>query len=158
MSLIGVVGSEVRANMSVTRFKDARAGYDGPVIGSLQILTAQFDTVAGTTTPRVDIDLPAGMRFRVTDATFRAQSVTSTPEITIGTIAASSSLVATVAAATLLGPLTLKAAGQHYASGDVIRVTITAGSGDALTKGVVTLVGHVSDAPASVDVRSGSHY
>lgn len=144
--------------MALTRFKDARAGYDGPVSGSLQVLTAQFDTVTGTTTPRVDIDLPPGTRFRVVNATFRAQTVTSSPDITIGTIAAGSALVAATVAATRLGALTLKAAGQNYAADDVIRVTITAGAGEAMTKGVVTLVGHVSQPPLSVSVRSVTHF
>jgi len=155
--------------MALTRFSDPRSGavsganptdtrIDGPVSGALQILTAQFDAVTGTTTPRVDIDLPAGCRFRITDATFRAQTVTSNPDIQIGTIAAVSALVASVNATTRLGALTLKAAGKNYAQGDVIRVTITAGSGEALTMGVVTLIGHISAPPQSVSVRNSTYF
>ncbi len=145
--------------MALTRFKGrtmdggVSAEIDGPVSGALQVLTLGINVA--TVTSNYKIDLPAGMRFRVTDASMRASAVVGSPTIIIGLQTnGSSKLVASTVVTTNLGALTVKSASQNVPAGNVITIQ-AAGS---ITAGVLTLVGHVSAPPTTVLVRNASHF
>jgi len=144
--------------MALTRFKDDRAGYDGPVSGSLQLAPITMSGT-GAATDKYKIDLPPGMRFRVTNATFRASAIGGTPTLAIGTVNNATALVATANLSTNLGALTVKAASANFAKDAMLIATLTLVSATgAVRAGVLTLTGHVSDPPTSVIVRNASHF
>lgn len=148
--------------MSLTRFKDERKGYDGPVSGALvTIVVPMSPGVAGGTTDKYKIDLPPGMRFRVTDASFRASSVAGTPVIALGTVANAQAIVANTNVTTNLGTLTVIAASQHLVRDAMLIASLTVNAGTNTCRGgVLTIVGHVSTPPDSVLIRTGnrSHF
>jgi hypothetical protein len=145
----------------LTRFKQRHAGgeIDGPVSGAIVIIPVQID-VAASTTKNVKIDLPAGCRFRLTDATFRASQVLGVSTLKLGLdVIGSTTLVNTVTATSNLGALTVKTASQDVPAGSVIIAQLAATLATrAIVGGVLTLVGHVSAPPASMVVRNASHY
>lgn len=148
--------------MALTRFKDERKGYDGPVSGALHVITVPtaLGTV-GTASVKYKIDLPPGMRFRVTDASFRCSSVTGTPVISLGTPANAQAIVANTNVTTNLGTLTVLTASQHIARDAMLIATLTTnGVTNQCRGGVLTIVGHVSTPPDSVLIRTGnrSHF
>ena len=146
--------------MALTRFKGrtmdggVSVEVDGPVSGALQILTLNLDVATGVT-KNFKIDLPAGMRFRVTDASVRASVINGSPTIIVGLVTnGSSKLIASTAITTTTGALTVKSASQNVPAGNVI-VAQVAGS---VVGGVLTLAGHVSAPPTTVLVRNASHF
>lgn len=143
--------------MALTRFKNRQADgveLDGPVSGALQVLSLNVDVATAVTT-NFKIDLPAGMRFKVTDASMRASAINGSPTVILGlTTNGSSRLVASTAVTTNLGALTVKTASQNVPAGGVI-VAQVAGS---VVGGVLTVAGHVSAPPTSVNTRNASHF
>lgn len=149
--------------MGLTRFKNRQADgveIDGPVSGALQMVVVNFSPgVAGGTSDKYKIDLPAGCRFKVTDASFRASAIAGTPTLAIGTTANATALVASTNLSTNLGALTVKSASQHLAADSMLIATLTVNGGTNTCRGgVLTLVGHVSAPPTSVVVRNASHF
>jgi hypothetical protein len=101
--------------MALTRFKDARAGADGPVSGALLPITASREaTAAGD---EFVITLPAGCGFRVTDVTLGADGVAG--DIQAGTTAGGVDILPATAAAVdlavaLAAPVDVPAGGQIF--------------------------------------------
>lgn len=131
----------------VTRFKQ-RDGTDGPVSGALQIVHVPVSIAASAGTLTQQIDLPAGATFKVTDAMFSARTVTGTVGLTIGDTAAGTQIVASVTVTTNLGALTIKD-GVVGAAGFISIVYAATASG--VVDGGLTLFGHVTAPPTSVD-------
>lgn len=148
--------------IGLTRFKQRTPDgeIDGPVSGALQVITIGPMTVPATSTKNFKVDLPAGCRFRVTDASFRANSITGAPTIVLGlNTNGSSKLVASVAATTNLGALTVKTASQNVPAGNVIVAQLAATLATrAIDGGIITLVGHISAPPTTTIVRNASHF
>lgn len=146
--------------MALTRFKGrtmdggVSVEIDGPVSGALQVISLNVD-VATSVTKNFKIDLPAGMRFRVTDASMRASVINGSPTIIVGlNTNGSTRLVNTTNVTTNLGALTVKTSSQNVPAGQVI-VAQVAGS---VVGGVLTIAGHVSAPPTTVLVRNASHF
>jgi hypothetical protein len=135
----------------LTRFYDRISGQDGPVSGALQVISVGFDDVAASETVSRRVELPAGMSFEITDIKASADSITGDPQLTIGSTAAGTEVVATVSLTTDLGALTIKE-GTIVAAG-FIDVVLVADSGDAAESASISIVGHVAAPPTSVDVR-----
>ncbi len=133
---------------------------DGPVSGALQIVTIGPVSIPATSTKNIKVDLPAGCRFRVTDASFRAHLITGAPTVAIGiNTIGSTKLVNTTTLSSNLGALTVKTASQNVPAGNVIVAQLAATLATrAIDNGVITLVGHISAPPTTVLVRNASHF
>jgi hypothetical protein len=141
--------------MALTRFKDARKGEDGPVSGALQCIAITFDDVANSETVSHRVVLPAGASFRVTDITAGADAITGDPQLTVGTSAAGTQVVATVSLTTNLGAATVKVYTPAVAG--MIDVVLVADSGDVAESAYINIFGYMSNPPTSVlqDDRGG---
>jgi len=137
--------------MSLTRHYDPVNGVDGPVSGALQIISVGFDDVANNETVSRRVDLPAGVGFEITDIKVTADSVTSDPSLTIGSTDAGTEVVAAVNVTTNLGALTIKE-GTIAATG-LIDIVMVADAGDAAESVSITIVGHMTSPPSSIDPR-----
>ena len=135
----------------LTRFYDRISGQDGPVSGALQVISIGFDDVANSETVHRQISLPAGMSFEITDIEVVSGTVTGDPQLSIGSTAAGTEVVAAVTLTADLGALTIKE-GTIAADG-LIDVRLVADAGDAVENVSVSVVGHVAAPPTSVDVR-----
>lgn len=142
--------------MALTRFKDARAGRDGPVSGAIIVIPVQFGDVANSETSQYSWSPPAGMAVEIVDINVQANAVTSDPALTIGTTKAGTQVVATVNITTNLGSLTLKT--TAITASDVLDIRVVADSGDTAEGVGVTLVAYVSAPPTSLTVRGIDHF
>ena len=136
--------------MSLSRFFDSQSGRNGPVIGALQVITLNLESAVVTNVDITqEVHLPAGMAFKVTDVQVWCGTVTSDPEITIGTVAAGTQIVAAANLATGTQALTVKT--YTEAATGVISVLIDTDTGDAIALPVsVNIIGFVSHPPTSV--------
>jgi hypothetical protein len=153
--------------IGITRFKQARSvgsgvieEVDGPVSGAFGPVLVTFNGTgaAGGTTVKYKIDLPPGMRYRITHATFRASAVGGTPTIVVGTIANNSALVASTNLSSNLGNLTVKAASQNYVQDAMMIATVTINTTNTVRGGVLALFGHMSTPPTTLATRYGTHF
>ena len=141
--------------MALTRFKDARKGEDGPVSGALMCIPITFDDVANSETVSHRIVMPAGAAFRVTDVTAGADAITSDPQLSIGTSAAGTEIVAAVSLTTNLGAATVKS--YTPAAAGMIDVVLVADAGDVAESAYINIWGYLVEPPTSVlqDDRGG---
>lgn len=142
--------------MALTRFKDARAGVDGPVSGALMCIPVLFDDVANSETVSQRIEMPAGASFEITDIKVSADAVTSDPSLTIGDTAAGTQIVAAVNVTTNLGALTIK--DGTIDAGGFADVVMVADAGDAAESVSISVWGYLTAPPTSVlqDDRGGA--
>lgn len=142
--------------MTLTRFKDARAGKDGPVSGSIVVFPICFSSGATNTTYTQTIDLPAGMALTLVDINVQADSVTGNPSISVGSAKAGTQIAAAATLTTNLGSLTLKT--TAVAAGGILSVQIVNdATADAWDNVTANVVGYVSAPPTSLlqDDRGG---
>ena len=137
--------------MALTRFKDARAGKDGPVSGAIIVIPVQFDDVANNETVFYSTKLPAGMRLEIVSIDVRAGTATGDPKLTVGTARAGAQIVASVTVTTDLGPATLVA--TEVDGDDELDVRIVADANDVIEDGSVTITAYVSGPPTSLLIR-----
>lgn len=137
--------------MGLVRFKDARAGKDGPVSGAIIVIPVQFDDVAANETVHWSWSPPAGMELTIVAINVQANAVTSDPSLTVGTAKAGAEIVAAVNVTTNLGELTLVA--SVVTSGDVLDVRVIADAGDAAESVSATITAYVSAPPTSLLIR-----
>jgi len=140
--------------MSLTRFKDARAGEDGPVSGAIVAIPLCFEVhvVGGVEVYTQSIDLPAGMALKMTSINVQANNIAGDPQIKVGSTVAGAERVteATMAA----GDLTILSTFDAVAAGGIVSVTITCDATlDAYDGATVTLYAYVTAPPTSVLVR-----
>lgn len=135
--------------MTLSRFKDARAGKDGPVSGGIVVFPICFSSGATNTTYTQTIDLPAGMALTLVDINVQADSVTGNPSLTVGSAKAGTQFVAAATLTTNLGSLTLKT--TAVSAGGLVSVQIANDStADAWDNVTVSVVGYVSAPPTSL--------
>jgi len=134
---------------AVTRFQNR--GVDGPVSGAIQAIQIVFDSVTASTSHVQTVNFPAGMGFKISDAEWTAESITSTPALTIGDTAAGTQVVASVNLATNTGALTIK--DGVIDAGGLISCKIVAGAGETVTQGNLTIVGYATSPPTSLLTR-----
>lgn len=141
--------------MIVSHF-DRTLGGSVPVIGAVQAIVLDFSTaVANSDTLFKEITFPAGMKFKVIAASVFCGTVTSDPQISIGTTAAGVDIVAAVNLAT--GANSLTVLDYAPAAAGVIDVRVVADAGDAIALPVtVTLVGWVLAEPTVLSPRTVS--
>ena len=148
--------------MGMTRFKDARAGYDGPVSGALSILQVSIEAGSATSTAyTAKVPLPAGMKVRVVNMYAYAKTVTATPTITVGSTGSTTALVAGTALTTSKGELTLKSAGQIVGSSTTasdLLVTVTNNTTGVFTEAKFTIHLHVAQPSIALSTRSVNHF
>jgi acyl CoA:acetate/3-ketoacid CoA transferase alpha subunit len=157
------------ANPGIVRFNNARGDVntganpsdtriDVPVSGSIVPLILVLNGT-GAKTLKYKADLPPGARFRVTNATFRASEISGTPLIAVGTVNNATALVASIAATTNLGNLTVKTASQNFAADSMIIATLTLASATGVCRaGVLTLYGHNSAPAAIMATRTTTYF
>ena len=142
--------------MSLTRFYDRFADGDGPVSGALQVHTFYSETAAVSNTTRVwRINMPAGAKFKVTDVRgFFGTVGASAPNLTVGTTASGTQIVASADVATGLKTFTVKSY-TPAATGIVeVRLTMSTTATQTIALPIsVTVTGHVFAPPTSVATR-----
>lgn len=136
----------------VTRFYHRDADGDGPVSGSIQVISVGFDDVANNEIVHRQVKFPAGMGFEITDINVVSGTVTSDPSLTIGSTAAGTQIVAAANVTTNLGSLTIKEG--TIAAGGLIDVRVTADAGDAADNISVTIAGYVTSPPTTIAYRA----
>jgi len=134
--------------MALTRFKDARAGKDGPVSGAIIYVPIQFSNCVTNTVYAQAWSPPAGMKVEIVDIDVQALGITSDPSLTIGTAKAGAQIVAAVNLTTNLGSLTLVS--TEVDSDDVLDVRITNDTGDIVESASVNMTVYVSGPPTSL--------
>jgi len=151
---------------NLTRFRHrsetsngTKIAVDGAVSGAIQVIPF-VSTVAVTNGADylADLVMPAGMKFKITDAVINVGTVANTPIVSIGSTAAGTEIAKTTLAATSVAAsqaMTIKS--YDPAAAGTISVRITAAAGETIALPVsVTVVGHPYDAPTSVRQTSGS--
>jgi hypothetical protein len=127
------------------------------VSGAIQMVNLSLATAVLTNTTTIrQVHLPAGMGFEVTDIEVWCGTVTSDPQISVGTTAAGTQIVAAVNLTTGANILTIK--DGLVAAGGVIDVRIVADTGDAIAAGAqpppsINIVGYVTLPPTSIPAR-----
>ena len=142
--------------MALTRFKDARAGKDGPVSGAIQVIPIQFANAATNSTYQQTIDLPAGMALELVSIDVQALGVSGDPQISVGTAKAGTQIAAAATVTTNLGALTLKS--TSVSAGGILSVQLANDTNDSEDSVSVSVVGYVSAPPTSLaqDDRGGA--
>lgn len=142
----------------VTRFKRRIAGgtntstIDGPVSGSIIMIPVVFgDDVAGGTAYRT-IDLPAGMALKLVAIIPKASSITSDPEVTVGSAVDGAQFVA---AANVVDGTALTLVATDVT--DLLSFKVVNDAGDAYSDLVFTVVAYVSAPPTSLVERNINH-
>lgn len=130
--------------MALTRFKDARAGKDGPVSGSLIVMPVQLTEAVTGTSYQWTLDLPAGMGLELVDINVQAVGVAGNPQVTVGSAKAGTQFVAAATLTTNLGSLTLKS--TSVAQGGILSIQVandaTGDVAEAISANVVAYVSH----------------
>ncbi len=135
----------------LTSYYDRESGQAGPVDGGIQVFSVGFDDVANSETVHRQISLPAGMSVEITDIVIVSGTVTSDPQLTIGSTAAGTQVVAALTLTADYGAATIKEG--TIAAGGLIDVRLVADSGDAVENVSVSIVGFVAAAPSSIPER-----
>ncbi len=124
---------------------------DGPVSGAIQVISVGFDDVANSETVHRQVDLPAGMEFEITNVQIVSGTVTSDAQLTIGSTAAGTQVVAALTLTAGYGAATIKEG--TIAAGGLIDVRLVADSGDAVENVSVSIVGYVTAPPSVIPER-----
>lgn len=134
----------------VTNFKQ-RDGSSGPVIGALQIINLQLHTALVTnTTDFMQVHLPAGMGFEITDVTVFASTITAEVALTVGDTAAGTQVVASALNATGATVHTVK--DGTIDAGGLIDVRFISDTTGLMALPVsINITGHVIYPPTSVE-------
>jgi hypothetical protein len=140
-----------------TRFKNPTTGLDGPVSGSLQIITIPLAAALATNTSYIrQTHFPPGVGFEVTDVRVWCGTVGGDPEFSIGTAAAGEQIVAKMNLATGNNVPTI--VDGTVAAGGIIDVRIVNDSGDSVALGAqppatINIFGYITSPPTSMGVR-----
>lgn len=126
----------------------ARHGNASASAGAYVMIPVAIETL-GTVTITRKVDLPAGMKLRVTSVSVRAASVTSTPTVSVGSLATVTKYAAATNLATGLGDLTMASANQETGAGEVMAVQLVSASGKAATQVSVLICGFVTAHPTA---------
>ena len=139
----------------VTRFKRRVTGttmIDGPVSGSIVVIPVTFgDDIANGTAYRT-IDLPAGMSLKIVSITPKASSITSDPEVTVGSAVDGAQIVA---AANVVDGTALTLATADVT--DLLSFKVVNDAGDAYSDLVFTVIAYVTAPPTSLVERNINH-
>ncbi len=135
--------------MALTRFKDARAGVDGPVSGSILCIPVQFTNCETNTTYQQTLVLPAGMALTLVDINVQAAGVAGDPQISVGTAKAGTQIAAAATLTTNLGSLTLKS--SSVSAGGTLSVQLACdATADVAAAVTANVVGYVSAPPTAL--------
>lgn len=126
----------------------ARHGNSSPAVGSYIVIPVSIETL-GTVTITRKVDLPAGMKIRVTAISVRAASSTNAPTVSVGSAATVTKYAAAVALTTNLGDMTLASANQETAAGEVLAVNLASAATKAATQVSVNICGFVTAHPTA---------
>ena len=138
--------------MALTRFKDARAGKDGPVSGAIIVMPIAFAPMLTNKTQFLAWSPPAGTKLEIVDIDVQSGAITGDPKLTVGTAKAGAEIVAAVTVATALGSVTLVS--TEVTSGDVLDVRLVTDTGDVIADGTsVVITAYVSGPPTSLLIR-----
>ena len=138
--------------MGLTRFKDARAGKDGPVSGAIIVIPVMFGDIVNSETVAWSWAPPTGMGLEIVAINVQSGAVTDDPKLTVGTTKTGAEIVAAVTVATALGDATLVS--TTVAPGDTLDVRVVADAGDAIADSVsVTITAYVSHPPTALLIR-----
>lgn len=135
----------------LTRFYDRESNQDGPVSGAIQVISVGFDDVAASETVHRQVVFPAGMAFEITNVQIVSGTVTSDPQLTIGSSAAGTQVVAALTLTAGYGAATIKEG--TIAAGGLIDVRLVADSGDAVENVSVAISGYVTAPPSVIPER-----
>ena len=138
--------------MALTRFKDARAGKDGPVSGAIIVIPVMFEDLQVNETVAWSWAPPTGMALEIISINVHSGTVTNDPKLTVGVTKTGAEIVASVTVAAALGDVTL--ASTAVPSGSTLDVRVVADADDTIADSVsVTITAYVSAPPTSLLIR-----
>jgi len=141
--------------MALTRFYNPGTDMDGPVSGSLQVFSVEFLAItASETDEKIAVQLPTGMQFEVTDVSSFSGAVGAAGALLgIGTATNGEQIVADKAM--VAGAMQHTIVDGSVPAGGRIYVQIVGGAstGTVALPIIVTITGHVSAPPTSIDPR-----
>jgi len=138
--------------MALTRFKDARAGVDGPVSGALQSFSVEFLAItASETDEKIAVQLPTGMQMEVTDVSSFSGAVGAAGALlSVGTESDGEQIVADVAMVAGAMQHTIVEGSVGAAGAIYVQIVGGASTGTVAVPICVTITGYVSAPPTSV--------
>lgn len=135
---------------------DRRGGKSNPIEGSMVVLPVQFDDIVANETAAYQWSPPAGTKLEIIGIDARCTSHAGDAQISVGSAAAGTQIVAAVTLATTLGALTLVA--TEITASNVLDVRLVADANDAAQSVSITVFGYISNMPDSLAVRNTGHF
>lgn len=132
-----------------------RHGNSSPAAGAYVVIPVCFDAVAANGTRTKTVDLPPGMKLRVSAITVQASAIAGSggPTVSVGSAATVAKYAAATEVTTNLGALTLVSANQQTGDGERIAVQAITDADDTATDLVVTIFGFVTAHPTAAPGR-----